>query len=185
MPEITELWLPVLLSGVAVFFLSFVMWMVLPHHRKDWAKVPDEEGVKSALGDIPSGQYMFPHCGTPEQMKDPEWIQKRDAGPTGMLIVLPRGPMNMGASMLKSFVFNLIICILVAYIASITLPRGCPDGTVLRVTATAAWLGFAGAHGWYLIWWSHSASSIFKAVFDGLVYAVAVGVLFMVFWPGV
>jgi len=38
------LWLPVVLSGVAVFFLSFLMWMVVGHHKSDFGKTPDEGG---------------------------------------------------------------------------------------------------------------------------------------------
>ena len=35
MVELTSLWLPILLSTVALFFLSFLAWTVLPHHKPD------------------------------------------------------------------------------------------------------------------------------------------------------
>ena len=97
MVEITQLWLPVLLSGVAVFFISFCMWMVLPHHRSDWSPLPDEDGQMSKLREmrVTPGQYTFPHCATPAQMKDPEWMNKYNAGPKGYLIVLPEGPTGL------------------------------------------------------------------------------------------
>ncbi len=107
--SLLDLWMPILLSGVAVFFISFIIWMVMPHHRNDWGKMPDEDGARAALGDIPTGQYMFPHCSSPDKMKDPDWIASREKGPSGMLIVMPRGSMNMGKSMFVSFVFNVII----------------------------------------------------------------------------
>lgn len=180
---LVDLWLPILLSGVAVFFVSFVMWMVMPHHRNDWGKMPDEDGAREALGDIPSGQYMFPHCGSTEQMKDPEWVKKREAGPSGMLIVMPRGPMNMGKSMFVSFLYNVLIAAITAYVATIGLTKASEGGDVLRLTATVAFLGFAGALGWNSIWFSHKWSNTFKAAFDGLLYGIATGVLFMVMWP--
>ncbi len=180
---LVDLVLPILISGVAVFFLSFLMWMVLPHHRSDWSKLPDEDGTMKQLGDIPRGMYTFPHCVTPEEMKDPAYVAKRDAGPSGMLTIMPRGPMNMGASMLKSFIYNVIITLLVAYVATLTIPKGDPGGMVLRMTSTVAFLAFAGAHGWYLLWFFHKGSLIFKSVIDGLVYAIAVGLIFMWMWP--
>jgi hypothetical protein len=183
MVELTCLWLPILLSAVAVFFLSFVMWMVLPHHRKDWGQLPDEKGAQAALGDIPAGQYMFPFCASPEQMKDPEWIKTREAGPSGLMIIMPRGPISMGKALAQSFVFNLLIAIVTAYVATIGLRSGSSFMDVFRLTATVAFIACAGALGWNAIWFHHSWSSTLKSVFDGLVYGIATGVLFAVLWP--
>ena len=183
MPTLIDLWIPILLSGVAVFFLSFCMWMVLPHHRNDWSPVKDEDALMDHLGDIEAGMYSFPHCSTPECMKDPAWIGKREKGPSGMLTIMPRGPMNMGQAMFMSFLYNVIIAVLVAYVAMLVIPKGDPQGLVLRVTSSVAFLGFAGAHGWYLLWFSHKGSVVLKSVIDGLVYGIATGVLFMVCWP--
>ena len=49
MVELSQLWLPILLTTFAVFFLSFLMWMVSPHHRKDWSALPDEDGFMGTL----------------------------------------------------------------------------------------------------------------------------------------
>lgn len=181
---ILDLWLPILLSGLAVFFLSFLMWMVLPHHRNDWSAVKDEDALMHHLGDIETGMYSFPHCTTPETMKDPAWIKKREDGPAGMLTIMPRGPMNMGKAMFASFLYNVVIALLVGYVASIVIPKGDPGGFVLQLTSTVAFLGFAGAHGWYLLWFSHKGSVVAKSVIDGLVYGLATGLLFMLLWPG-
>lgn len=42
---LTSLLLPVLLSGVALFFASFLSWMVLQFHKQDWVKLDKEAGV--------------------------------------------------------------------------------------------------------------------------------------------
>ena len=183
MVTILDLWLPIVLSGVAIFFLSFIVWMVLPHHRSDWAKMPDEDAAMNTLGDIPSGQYTFPHCGSPEMMKDPEWVKKAEDGPSGLLVIRPRGPMNMGKSMFVSFVYNIVIGIVVAYLATIAFERGEDALTVFRFTATTAFLGCAGALGWNAIWFSHSWSSTLKSACDGLLYGIATGLIFMWMWP--
>jgi hypothetical protein len=39
---LTSLLLPVLLSGVALFFASFLTWMVLQIHKQDWIKLDKE-----------------------------------------------------------------------------------------------------------------------------------------------
>ncbi len=180
--SLADLWLPILLSSVAIFFLSFIMWMVLPHHRSDYGKVPDEDGLMAYLGDIPRGQYMFPYCADPESMKDPELIKKREAGPSGLLTIAPRGPMQMGKYMGLSFVYNIVISVVVGYLATIAFKAGADGGSVFRFVATAAWLGYAGALGWG-IWFFASGKATLKTVFDCLIYGVATGFLFMQFWP--
>ena len=180
--SIADLWLPILASGAAVFILSFMMWMVLPHHRSDWGAVPDEDGTMAFLGDIKAGQYTFPHCASPESMKDPAWVKKAEDGPSGLLVIRPRGPMNMGKSMLVSFGFNLFISVLVAYVLTISLPDAGAGMRVFRVASTTAFLGYAGALGWNAIWFNHSWSSTLKSACDGLVYGLATGAIFM--WLG-
>jgi len=41
--------LPIILSAVALFFASFLSWMVLPFHRQDWIKVAKEDQLLQAL----------------------------------------------------------------------------------------------------------------------------------------
>ena len=179
------LWLPILLSGVAVFFLSFVMWMVMPHHKSDWAAIPDEDKLMEAIGDAPRGMYMFPFCDDPEQFKaGSEWTKKRDAGPSGTVIVRPRGPWSMGKSLAQSFVFNLVVSFCTAYVATIGLVEGAPEMDVFRLTATVSFLAYSGALIWDLIWWQKPLVAVGKNLVDGLLYGIATGALFMVFWPG-
>lgn len=186
MELLLSLWLPILLSGVAVFVLAFLCWMVLPHHKSDWGRVPDEDKLMDAIGDAPAGLYMFPFCDDPEEFKDPEseWMKKRDAGPAGSIVVRPRGPWSMGSSMLQSFVFNLVVSICTAYVATIGLGKGAPGIDVFRLTATVAFLAYSGALIWDLIWWQKPFAAVAKSIADGLVYGVATGAIFMWFWPG-
>jgi hypothetical protein len=60
---LASLWLPIIVSGIALFFASWAAWMLLPHHKGDWKGLPDEEGIMAALRNfnIPPGQYNFPH----------------------------------------------------------------------------------------------------------------------------
>ena len=45
MVSIISLWLPILLSAVAVFIASSVIHMVLKYHNSDFKKIPAEDEV--------------------------------------------------------------------------------------------------------------------------------------------
>lgn len=183
MVQLTDLLLPILLSGVAVFFLSFMMWMVLPHHRKDFSKLPDEDGTMAALADVKSGEYTFPHCSDPSQMKDPEWVAKRDKGPAGFLTIFPRGPISIGKSMGISATYNVVVALFVAYMATMGLSTASEGSHVFRFVATAAFMGFGLGVVWDSIWFGRAWSSTFKTLGDSLVYGLATGAIFMAMWP--
>ena len=44
-----SLLVPVIVSAVALFFASFLSWMVLQLHKNDWKKFPNEDAVLAAL----------------------------------------------------------------------------------------------------------------------------------------
>lgn len=185
MVELSALWLPILLSGVVVFFASFLMWMVLPHHKSDYAKLPNEDATLNVLREagVGEGQYSFPHCGTKEAMKDPAWVKRFEAGPSGFLVVRRAGPMNMGKAMIASFLHTIFVALLVAYLAHIMLPAGADYMKVFRVVSTAAFLGFSGSWAVNAIWFEQSWSSTIKHMIDGLVYALLLAGIFAWLWP--
>jgi hypothetical protein len=180
------LWLPILLSAVGIFFASFLMWMMLPHHKSDWKGLPDEDALMKSLRDqgtaLP-GQYTFPYCAGSEQMKDPAFIEKYKADPSGTMILRAPGGYNMGKSLAMSFAYNVLLVGVAAYLATIGLKQGADGTAVFRFIATTVWLGCSGALGWNVIWWSRSGSSTFKEVIDGLVYGLISGAIFMAMWP--
>jgi hypothetical protein len=62
MTGLAALWLPILLSSVIVFVVSSVIHTVLPWHKNDYPRIPNEEKVMDALRPlaIPPGDYMVP-----------------------------------------------------------------------------------------------------------------------------
>ena len=62
MVPVLSLWLPILVSAVIVFLVSWMIHMLLPYHRSDFATLPREDEVMQALGkfDIPPGDYVIP-----------------------------------------------------------------------------------------------------------------------------
>ena len=49
MVPITELWLPVVLSAVAVFIVSSLIHMVIGYHKGDFKTLPAEDDVMAVL----------------------------------------------------------------------------------------------------------------------------------------
>lgn len=184
--ELTELWLPILLSGVAVFVLSFLMWMVMPHHKGDWEGLPDEDGLMDALraqGVKPKTQYMFPYCHSQELMKDPEWMAKFNRGPKGFLVMKADGEINMGKNMVISTIFNLLTATLVALVATLSVERGAAGADVFWFVTLVAFLANSWALVWGAIWFDRTWGSTLREMFDGLVYGAATGAIFMLLWP--
>lgn len=89
MVPLASLWLPILVSGVIVFLASWIVHMFLPHHRNDFAKLPQEDAVLDALRslNVPTGQYLAPYANSPALMKQPEYLEKRKRGPALFLTI--------------------------------------------------------------------------------------------------
>jgi hypothetical protein len=183
---LTALWLPILLSAVIVFVASSIIHMVLPYHKSDYSKLPDEDKLLDALrgaGLAPGRLYHFPHCADHKQMGSPEMQEKYKKGPVGLLTILPSGAPAMGSFLAKWFTYCVVISLVAAYLTGRTLATGAPYLTVFRVAGTAAFLGYAGAHASDSIWKGQSWSTTFKHIFDGLIYGMLTGGTFGWLWP--
>src|SRR5260370_18586488 len=141
MVPLTALWLPILLAAIIVFFASFVMHMVLPYHRSDYQKLPDEDKLLAALraAGLKRGLYVFPFC-THKEMKSPAMIEKYNQGPVGMMTVFPSGPPAMPKFLTMWFVHCLIIGFFVAYLTGHTVAPGRRYLAVFRWAVTPAFL---------------------------------------------
>src|SRR6266511_3592570 len=101
MTGLSALWLPILLSAVLVFVASSLIHMVLPWHKSDYPKLPNEQKVIDALRPfaIPPGDYMVPRPSSRQEMQSPEFAAKMKAGPVMVLTVMPNGAMSMGRNL--------------------------------------------------------------------------------------
>jgi len=184
MTPLSDLWLPILVSGVAVFFLSALMWMVMPHHKKDFGRIADEDGLMALLrGRISPGQYSFPHCDGHSSMKDPVWQEKQKQGPCGLLYVMPSGGHAMGKALFLSLVHNLAVATFVAYVAAHSLRPGTDYLSVFRIVGTTTILAYCAARFADAIWMAHSWRGVFTQVFDGVVYGLVTAGIFGWLWP--
>jgi hypothetical protein len=185
MVTIGALWLPILLSAIAVWVASALFWMVLPHHKSDFGKLPDEDAALQALNPqrLVPGQYSIPHATSPKDFQDPEIARKFEEGPVGFLTVVPSGAPAMGSKIMLSFVFYLLISTVVAYLASRTLDPGANYLAVFRVSGTVAWLAYGTATVPDAIWFGRPWSGIVKGLLDALAYALLTAGFFGWAWP--
>ncbi len=117
MTGLHALWLSILLSSVIVSVVSSIIHMVLPWHKSDYPKVPNEDKVMDALRPlaIPPGDYMIPRPLSTQEMRSPEFLEKMKKGPIMVLTVMPNGPTPMGRSTtIKATMDGLIYALLTA-----------------------------------------------------------------------
>ena len=185
MNELMSLWLPIIVSSVAVFGASYLMWMVLPFHKADWKSLPDEEGFFRALqsAGIGTGQYMFPGCEDYSMMKDPAFKKKWEAGPHGMLRICGTAP-NFGRNLTLTFLFYVVAGISVGYLGTLALEPGADFRSVFCFTAFAGVLAYVFASIPNAIFFGQPLKSIMLDVADGAIYGVLTGVVFAWLWPG-
>src|SRR2546428_1933877 len=91
MTALTALWLPILVSAVAVFVISSIIHMTPLWHKTDYPRFPNEDRVLDALRPIgiPPGDYLMPRPASPAEMRSPEFKEKMKRGPAVLLTVMP------------------------------------------------------------------------------------------------
>jgi hypothetical protein len=174
------LWLPILLSSVIVFVVSSLIHMVLPWHKNDYPKMPNEDKAMEALRPlgIPPGDYMVPHPSSRQALRSPEFLEKLNKGPVMVLTVLPNGPFSMGRNLALWFLYLIVVSLFSAYVAGRALPPGAPFLQVFRFAGTVAFLGYTMALWQMSIWYRRAWSTTIKATVDGLIYALLTAATF-------
>ena len=175
-----SLLLPIVLCTVALFFASFVSWMLVPLHFKDWNKMDKEDDFLKAVKDqsIPPGNYMFPGWNTPDEMKSEEYQQKYEAGPCGIITVFPKT--SMGRNLAMTVVYFFVVSFCLGYLATVGLSPGDDFLKVFRFVSTAGLMTFLAAMVQHSIWFRNR---ILGHVVESVAYAAIAGVIFALLWP--
>lgn len=183
--DILALWLPILITTAVLFFASFLAWAILPHHKPDWNKLPDEDAFFAHLKQAnitPGRQYLFPLVDA-KDMKDPAMVQRYNDGPWGILNLWPAKP-QMGRNMVLTVLFFLIVTAAIAYLASLALPRGTDSARVFQFVAIAALLAHAAGGVCKEIWFSIPLRAKLTDLADAIAYALITALIFALLWPG-
>lgn len=186
MIPITSLWIPIVVSALLVFVASSAIHMLLPYHKNDFQKLPDEDGVLDALRrfEIPPGDYVLPHAGSTEAMKSDEYRGKVERGPVAfMTVVGPKAVFDMTTSLTQWFLYTVIVGIFAAYVGGRTLGVGATYADVFRLTGTVAFACYSMALMQRSIWYKQRWSTTGKSMFDGLIYALLTAGTFGWLWP--
>ena len=185
MVSLMSLWLPILLAAVAVFIVSSITHMVLKYHNTDYARLPAEDDVMTALArhNLAPNDYMFPYPSGAAAMKDPAFVEKRNRGPAAILSVMPTPAPPLTNYLIQWFIFSILVSVFAAYLASRALPVGAPGAEVFRFTATVGFLGYGLALVHDSIWYNRRWLTTWKNLFDALLYGAATGGVFVLLWP--
>jgi hypothetical protein len=185
MVSILSLWLPILSSAVIVFVVSSIIHMVLPYHRKDFIKLPDEDKVMNDLRkyNIPPGEYVVPCAQDPKEMRSEAFLEKTKKGPVAFMTVMESGTPKMGKNLIQWFIYCIVVGIFAAYIASRALEPGTHYLAVFRFAGATAFVGYTLALWQNSIWYKRSWMTTIKNSFDGLVYALMTAGTFGWLWP--
>lgn len=185
MTGLSQLVLPILLSAVFVFIVSSVIHMMLPWHKSDYAKMPNEDKVMDALRPlaIPPGDYMLPRPESMEDMRTPAFLEKMKKGPVVMMTVMPTGQMGMGKNLVQWFIYSVVVGVFAGYVAGRALAPGSPYLPVFRFVGVTAFCCYAVALWQASIWYHRSWTTTIKVTIDGLLYALVTAGAFGWLWP--
>lgn len=201
MDFLSHLWLPILLSSIAVWFAALIAWAALPHHKKDFIPTPDEDATIQAIKNLnlPPGNYRFPDFMSSTKINDPRVQALLNNGPVGHL-TLWRTPLTMWQNMVLTFLVYLVATILIAYLGWQTLPHPpyitttlIPPNPLLpppasfakifQVLGTAGILTYAFAFIPNNLWFGAKRSAILLSILDGIAFGLITAAIFAWLWP--
>ena len=185
MISISALWLPILVSSVIVFIVSSLIHTVLPWHKGDYPKLPNEDKVRDALRPlaIPPGDYSIPRPSSMQEMKSADFNEKMVQGPVMILTVKANGPMTMTGNLVCWFIYSLVIGVIVAYAAVLALPEGSGYRGVFRFVSVVAFCCYGLALPQLSIWYHRGWRLTLVSMFDGLIFALMTAGTFGWLWP--
>jgi hypothetical protein len=181
---LSALWLPILVSAVAVFIVSSIIHMVSPWHKGDYPKLDNEDALADAVRplNLPPGDYMVPRPRGTADMKSDTFKEKVNRGPNLILTVIPNGPRSMGTYLFGWFIYILVVTIIAAHIGGALAGAGDRHFGIHGV-GIIAFIGYTVALWQMSIWYHRKWSTTIKATVDGLIYAVVTFLVFASFWP--
>ena len=178
-----QLWLPILVGTVVLWFLSFLAWTILPHHFGDKARLPNEDAMMQFLRDanVPPGNYFFPYCGAAKEQSDPAYMERYTEGPRGTLNVYAMP--NMGSNMFRTILYFFVTIFTIAYISFMACPPADANTTfmsVFRVVGTIGVLTYGTSGVLNRIWFTER---MWTHIVDGVCYGLVLGIIFAAMWP--
>ena len=185
MVPVMSLIVPILVASVIVFAASSIIHMFTPFHKGDMKKVPNEDGVMSALRNfnLAPGDYAMPLPSSMAAMGTPEFQAKMAAGPVVMMTVRPSGKHNINTALVWWFVYAIVISVFAAYVTGVALGPGADYLKVFQIAGCVAFTGYAMGLPQASIWGGKNWGSTMRGMADGLLYGLLTGGTFGWLWP--
>src|SRR4051812_25323932 len=113
MITLSALWLPILVSAVAGFFVSFIIHITTLWHKNEYTRYFNEESVLDTLRPIgiPPGDYLMPRPANTAEMRSPEFSEKMKRGPMVLLTVMPPWSGSMVGNLTQWFAYCLVVSV--------------------------------------------------------------------------
>ena len=185
MVSLLSLLVPILVASVLVFIASSIIHMATPLHKGDMKRVPNEDGVMSALRNfnLAPGDYAMPLASSMSAMGTPEFVEKMKAGPVVFMTVRPNGAFNMSGSLVQWFIYSMVVSLVAGYVAGTTLAPGTDYLKVFQVAGCVAFAGYALGLPQASIWGGRNWGTTLRSMFGGLIYGLLTGGTFGWLWP--
>src|SRR5262249_15754847 len=144
----------------------------------------DQDGFMDDLRErgIKPGNYLFPDFRRREAMESEKVKKALEQGPVGHLS-LWRPPLGMGGKMAATLIVYLVVSTLIAYLASVTLPKPAAFARVFQVVGTAGILAYSFSFIPSAIWFGAYKRTIVASIIDGIVFGLITGSIFAWRWP--
>ncbi len=183
----SALWLPILISSCASLALSAIAWRVLPHHAREYRRLPTEPDLLDALRkDTPApGLYEFPYRGQRGVNTTRADVAANLArGPVGYVLIGKSGSPRVAALLLQYLIFFVSIAVLAAYVATLSgLKDGAPFIKVFRLVSTVTTAALVLGAAPQSIWFDRPWKSWAAQCVDGIACGVMTGAVFGWLWP--
>lgn len=171
--NVLDLWLPILIAGVAVHIASTLAWTLLPHHKPEWLRLPMgplDDAIPAAGAEV-GKQYILTPTGSDSNNPGTDCL--------GTLVLNKRSP-SMGENIALTISYFVFMSAVIGYLASIAMTVETPKLDVFRFTATAALMAYSLGGLSHVIWFRRR---ILLDMIDGLVYSLISGGVFAALWP--
>lgn len=185
MVPVMSLIVPILVASVIVFVASSIIHMFTPFHKGDMKKVPNEDGVMSALRNfnLAPGDYAMPLPSSMAAMGTPEFQAKMAAGPVVVMTVRPSGKHGMNTALVGWFVYSIVISLFAGYVTGVALGPGADYLKVFQIAGCVAFTGYAMGLPQASIWGGKNWGTTVRGMADGLLYGLLTGGTFGWLWP--
>lgn len=185
MNELAGLWIPIVVSSLAVLGASCVVHVFIAQRLRNWKTLPEEDATVEQLQKSGTGRgfYVFPGTqnrasGASEESR----LQRMESGPWGTVNIRAGQP-SIGKALVQYLTFCLVTSILVAYLGTLALSPGDDFSRVFQVIGTAGILAYAFGGIPNAIWLGLDFRSAVLDVVDGIFCGLITGAVFGILWP--